>query len=112
MDVNNAESQGAEALADEPHKGHEPRDRIVTVSVNDRPVNLLGHKATGRDIKVAAIEQGVPIELDFVLEEDLPGGGRQTIADHEQMQLSEGLRFTAQKKVHVVIVTVNEQPVT
>jgi len=111
MDANDAQSQGAEALADELHKGHEPRDHIVTVSVNDRPVNLLGHKATGREIKVAAIEQGVPIELDFVLEEDLPGGGQRTIADHEHVQLTEGLRLTTEKKVHVVVITVNEQPV-
>ncbi|HYW48361.1 MAG TPA: multiubiquitin domain-containing protein [Bryobacteraceae bacterium] len=109
MDANNAQSQSAELLAGERREGHEPRDHIVTVSVNDRPVNLVGHSATGREIKIAAIEQGVPIELDFVLEEDLPGGGRRTVADHEHVELRAGLRFTAQKKVHVLVITVNEQ---
>ena len=43
----------------------------MTVSVNGLPVKLLGQSETGKEIKTAAIEQGVPIHLDFILEEDL-----------------------------------------
>jgi hypothetical protein len=98
-------------LADERHEGQEPRDHIVTVSVNDRPVNLVSSSATGHEIKTAAIEQGVPIELDFILEENLANGGSHIVADHEHVRLHAGLRFTAQKKLHIVVITVNEQPV-
>ncbi len=111
MDAENAQRRSAELLADERHDGQQPMDHIVVVSVNDRPVNVVGHSATGREIKIAAIEQRVPIDLDFVLEEDLPDGGRRIVTDPEHVQLRAGLRFMAQKKVHVVTVTVNEQPV-
>ena len=41
--------------------------RAVTVSVNDHPVLFTEHKATGAEIKAAAIAQGVAIEQDFLL---------------------------------------------
>jgi sulfur carrier protein ThiS len=87
------------------------REHVVAVSVNGLPVKLLGNSETGKEIKTAAIEQGVPIHLHFVLEEDLPDGGHREITDHEEVRLHEGLRFTARAKKHVVIVSVNEQPV-
>jgi hypothetical protein len=90
---------------------HEHRDRIVTVLVNDHPVKLLGHSATAWEIKTAAIEQGVPIHLDFVLEENPADGPRRAVGDHEQVPLRDDLRFTAHAKKHTVTVTVNEQPV-
>ena len=56
------------------HEKHEHKNPIFTVSVNEHPVKLLGHTETGVEIKTAAIEQGVDIELNFVLEEELPDG--------------------------------------
>jgi hypothetical protein len=113
MDLNEVKSHDGEEQAGEGvgHEKHEHRDHIVTVSVNDHPVKLLGHSATGREIKTAAIEQGVPIHLDFVLEEDLPDGARRTVGDEEQVPLRDNLRFAAHAKKHTVTVTVNEQPV-
>jgi hypothetical protein len=91
---------------------HEHKNHVVTVSVNDRLVNLLGHSATGGEIKVAAIEQGVEIHLNFVLEEDLADGKCRVVEDEERVNLREGLRFTAHdEKNHTVTVSVNEQPV-
>jgi hypothetical protein len=87
------------------------REHVVTVSVNGLSVKLLGHSETGKEIKTAAIEQGVPIHLDFVLEEDFPDGGHREITDHEEARIDEGLRFTAHAKKHIVTVSVNEQPV-
>ena len=85
---------------------------IVTVFVNEHPVKLLGHTVTGSEVKTAAIEQGVDIQLNFVLEEDLPDGTRRVIHDHEHVQLREDLRFTAhENENHVIVVSVNEQPV-
>jgi hypothetical protein len=89
------------------HKNH-----IVTVLVNEQRVNLLGHAATGLEIKTAAIEQGVPIELKFVLEEELTDETRRVVEDHEPVTLRENQRFTAHaEKHHTVTVSVNDQPV-
>jgi hypothetical protein len=91
---------------------HEHKNHLVTVFVNEQPVKLLGHTATGGGIKTAAIEQGVDIQLNFVLEEDLPDGARRLVHEHEHIQLHEGLRFTAHEdENHTVVISVNEQPV-
>jgi len=91
--------------------GHHDR-HTVTVTVNGQPVKLHGEKATGWEIKTAAIEQGVPIHEGFVLREELSDGKNRVVGDEEEVHLHEGLRFTAEEKKHTVIVTVNEQPVT
>jgi hypothetical protein len=103
-------SSGATAEEDVGKHGH--KDLLVTVSVNDASVKLLGHQETGKEIKTAAIEQGVPIQLDFVLEEILADGSHRTVRDDERVTLKDGLHFAAHAKKHVVTVTVNEQPVT
>lgn len=89
--------------------GEHRENHLVTVLVNDHHVKLLGHKATGREIKTAAIEQGVPMELSFALDELLPDGGRRRIEDDEEVHLRDELRFLAHQPP--VTITVNEQPV-
>jgi hypothetical protein len=91
---------------------HEHKNHLVIVSVNEHPVKLLGHKTTGAEIKTAAIEQGVAMHLNFVLEEHLPDGTRLVISDNEHVQLREDMRFTAHEdENHIIVVSVNEQPV-
>lgn len=90
-------------------EGHEPP--LVNVLVNEKAVKLLGRTETGRQIKTAAIEQGVPIELHFVLEEELSDGTRRVVEDHDKVSLHEHQRFVAHEKQHSVTVSVNEQPV-
>lgn len=91
------------------YEKRELKNHMVTVFVNGHPVKLLGHAVTGAEIKTAAIEQGVHIELSFVLEEELPEGARRIIGDHEQVALRENLRFIAHEAM--VTVSVNEQAV-
>ncbi|MDA8172839.1 MAG: multiubiquitin domain-containing protein [Nitrospiraceae bacterium] len=67
----------------------------VTVSVNEQPVKLYGHTATGKEIKAAAIAQGVLIQPNFVLQEELPNGTSRIIGDNDEVHLREHLRFTA-----------------
>jgi hypothetical protein len=98
--------QGAEDVGKHGHKNH-----LITVLVNDQEVKLLGHQETGREIKTAAIEQGVNIQLDFVLEEILGDGSQRVVADEQKVRLENGLRFVAHSKKHIVTVSVNEQPV-
>ena len=61
----------------------EVHDRTVTVTVNEQPVMLEGKTATGGEIKHAAIAQGVLIQQNFVLQEELPNGTSRIIGGIE-----------------------------
>jgi hypothetical protein len=67
----------------------------VIVSVNEQPVRLQGEVATGAEIKAAAIAQGVLIQQNFVLQEELPNGTSRIVGDSDRVHLREHLRFTA-----------------
>ena len=71
------------------------REPVVVISVNEQPVDLRGHMATGAEIKEAAIAQGVRIELNFVLLEELPNGTSRNVGDNDPVHLREHLRFAA-----------------
>jgi len=91
---------------------HDHDNHLVTVAVNEHPVKILGHKASGLEIKTAAIEQGVHMRVSFILEEDLSDGGHRVVEDHDEVRLHEQLSFTARENQHhTVTVSVNEQPV-
>ena len=106
IQINSSEVQSSESADPENHQEH-----LVSVLVNGLPVNLLGRSETGRQIKTAAIEQVVPIHLDFLLVEDLGDGGHREVADHENVHIHEGLRFTAHARENIITICVNEQPV-
>ena len=82
---------------DQPGVGAQPdaHERTVTVTVNEQPVRLHGNTATGAQIKAAAIAQGVHIQPNFVLQEELPNGTSRVIGDNDVVHLREHLRFTA-----------------
>ena len=73
---------------------HRP-EHVVVISVNEQPVKLKGHSATGAQIKAAAIAQGVAIQPNFVLQEELPNGTSRIVGDNDPVHLREHLRFTA-----------------
>jgi hypothetical protein len=77
-------------MADAPSSVH-----LVTIHVNDRPVNVAGPKRNGVEIKEAAVNQGVPIELDFALSELLPNKAAKPIADTDEVTVTPESRFTA-----------------
>ena len=70
-------------------------EHTVTITVNEQPVTLQGKTATGSVIKQAAIAQGVHIELNFVLQEELPNGTSKIVGDNDPVPLRNHLRFTA-----------------
>ena len=74
---------------------HNKHPHPVEVTVNERPVTLPDRTATGLEIKQAAIAQGVPIQLDFVLQQELPNGQHKVIGDHDDVKLHPRDRFTA-----------------
>lgn len=71
---------------------HEP---LVEISVNEQPVRLRGSVATGTQIKATAIAQGVLIQQNFVLQEELPNGTSRIVGDADKVHLRPHLRFTA-----------------
>ena len=72
-----------------------PPERKTTVTVNEQPVELMGDTANGAEIKTAAIAQGVHIQPNFVLQEELPNGTSRVVGDSDSVHLRPHLRFTA-----------------
>lgn len=78
---------------DEDDHGHE--DHLVEITVNKKPVNVAGPKATGLQIKEAAIAQGVKIDLDFELKQLLPNGERKKLGDNDTVTINKTSKFVA-----------------
>jgi hypothetical protein len=72
-----------------------PKPQEIEVSVNERPVVLIGHKQTGLSIKQAAINQSVPIQIDFILSIERGPGHTQVINDNEEITVTRNSRFVA-----------------
>jgi hypothetical protein len=68
----------------------------VTVTVNNRRVALPSHRVTGLEVKEAAIDQGVDIQLDFILTlEAHDGHPARTVDDDDTITVTEHSVFTA-----------------
>ncbi len=68
---------------------------VVTIEVNGHPVKIEGPRVTGAQIKVAAIAQGVPIQSDFQLSEELGDHRTRVVGDNDVVAVHEGSRFVA-----------------
>jgi hypothetical protein len=66
----------------------------VEILVNERPVKIEKGEWTGIDIKNAAVQQGVPIQSDFVLTLEKPNGQSQIIGDQDTVKIHSGHAFT------------------
>jgi len=71
------------------------RQETVEITVNFNRVVMNTRKATGLQIKTAAISQGVNIKADFILYEIKDGKRRNRIADDKQVELHPGEKFEA-----------------
>jgi predicted nuclease with TOPRIM domain len=68
----------------------------IEVIFNEKyPVTVHGKNQTGLSLKEAAIKDGVPIQLDFVLSIELGGGKTELIGDTDHIKVKEGDRFLA-----------------
>lgn len=72
---------------------HEPK--TITIIVNEKSVTIQGHKATGMEIKDAAIAQGVAIQRDFNLFKVNPDNNLKQIKDDETIALHDKEKFRA-----------------
>lgn len=86
-----------ESQKKQPDTGTKPghQHRTVTIVVNEQPVEMEGKIATGIEIKVASINQGVSIQQNFVLQQELPNGTSRIVGDGDEVHLRPHLRFTA-----------------
>jgi hypothetical protein len=94
-----------------PESDHRAETIHVTVLVNNRRVHFHRHTATGAEIKAEAIKQGVALNEDFTLHEELSDGLSRIVGNDEEVHLRHHLHFEAKPESHEVIVSVNEQPV-
>ena len=72
-----------------------PATHEVEISVNGKPVRLLGPHTTGLAIKEAAIAQGVAIQLDFILSEEIGPKKTRLVRDTDDVTIHPGSRFVA-----------------
>lgn len=82
-------------LSPQVHDKRQHHGTAVTVHVNERPVALPEHEITGLMIKEAAIAQRVPIELDFILVEELGHDRTKPITDTDRVHVTDHSRFLA-----------------
>jgi hypothetical protein len=73
----------------------ETKRHTVIVFVNEKPVVFHQHKATGAEIKAAAIAQGVAIQQDFTLFLVRGHGKPDQVGDREEVTLHEQQKFRA-----------------
>ena len=71
------------------------RFKTITIEVNEHKVEMPAGPATGFEIKEAAIKQDVNIQLNFVLQVQLPNGSSKVVGDDDKVALTEHLSFTA-----------------
>jgi len=71
------------------------KEHLVTITVNEKAVEIAGPKATGLEIKQAAIAQGVKIDLSFVLSEELPNRKTRIVGDTDVVTVNKESRFIA-----------------
>lgn len=68
---------------------------LVEITVNNKPVRIDGPKATGLQIKQAAVAQGVQIELDFQLALIQGDGKHKIIGDSDAVTVHHDSKFVA-----------------
>jgi len=71
------------------------KQRLVEITVNGRTVRISGPMTTGLAIKQAAIAQGVNIQLDFVLSEEIGERRTKVIGDKDDVTVHPHSKFIA-----------------
>ncbi len=73
---------------------HPKPEKTYVIQVNTQNVTMQQHKATGAEIKAAAITQGVAIEPGFVLSV-MHGDRYDIVGNDDEVTLHKGLDFIA-----------------
>lgn len=91
-------AEDAEKLEEDAERLEDDLEKLKTkihIKVNGKPVVMHQRRATGYEIKAAAIAQNVAIEINFILQEELPNGHSRIVGDNDPVKLREHERFTA-----------------
>lgn len=75
--------------------GPSRHEKDAHITVNDQAVVMPKGKASGLEVKQAAIAAGIPIQADFVLSEVRPNGEQKIIADDRDVEVKDGEQFWA-----------------
>ncbi|QGN54078.1 multiubiquitin domain-containing protein [Novosphingobium sp. Gsoil 351] len=75
--------------------GKPDKPKTIEIEVNGHKVTMPDKDSTGLEIKQAAIAQGVTIQPNFVLQEELANGSSKVIGDNDTVKLNENSSFTA-----------------
>jgi hypothetical protein len=75
--------------------GAPARHHLADITVNNAQVPIEGPRATGLQIKQAAIDTGVEIQLSFQLTEELGGNRTRVVGDAEEVSVQNHPVFTA-----------------
>lgn len=86
---------GAAAGAEREDDENERNRKAIEIDVNSRPVKMSNKEVTGAEIKAAAIAQGVPIQPNFVLQQELANGSSKVIGDGDRVRIHRKMSFTA-----------------
>lgn len=65
----------------------------IEVMVNEKPITIRRGVRTGLEIKQAAIDSGVAIQLDFILSLETGPGQTRIIGDHDRLRVKPSQRF-------------------
>jgi hypothetical protein len=72
-----------------------PPEHQTTITVNNKPVVVMGPRLKGREIKQAAIDQGVDIKLGFILSQVEPGARPKIVGDDDIATVNKNSVFVA-----------------
>lgn len=72
-----------------------PRPAAIEIGVNTKPVPIRRGVHTGLQIKQAAIEAGVAIQLDFILSLETGAGQTRIIGDRDRVRVKPGQQYLA-----------------
>ncbi len=72
-----------------------PRALEIEIYVNEKPVTIRRSGRTGLEIKQAAIDDGVAIQLDFVLSLETGPGQTRIVGDRDRVRVKPGQRYLA-----------------
>ena len=89
--MNEQQTASSEAPCSE---GERP-SKVIRIFLNNSVVELLRRRVTGLIIKQSAIDQGVRIELDFILFIERGSGQTQVVGDDDKVTVRAGSRFNA-----------------
>lgn len=97
MSVGNDSQDGAiEAqVGTQASPAKDKKPKTIEIEVNSRPVDMPDKDATGAEIKAEAIAQGVSIQANFVLQQELANGSSKVIGDTDVVKLHPKMSFTA-----------------